>query len=213
MLINIINYWDIKNGEYEIRNVNSFNNSKTNDENNEGYAFNVNYNKKYDGVFSPYEEIKIKIESNGLSLGMISITNIPFDNNELILSKDDAVKIALDEDKKIQTNDIESTNVKLMMVKINADAYDRINDKEKYYKSSQVKDYPIDERNYYNVENRVRRAWVVVIKYIDNYESDIVKRYTEGNYSYFVDATTGEIIGGSKGDYISSESRGTIYTF
>ena len=89
LLINIINYWDIKNGEYEIRNVNSFNNSKTNDESNEGYAFNVNYNKKYDGVFSPYEEIKIKIEANGPSLGMISITNIPFDNNELILSSFD----------------------------------------------------------------------------------------------------------------------------
>jgi hypothetical protein len=36
----------------------------------------------------------------------------------------------------------------------------------------------------------------VEITYEDNYDGDIVKRYTEGVYNYFVDCTTGEIIGG-----------------
>lgn len=53
----------------------------------------------------------------------------------------------------------------------------------------------------------IRKAWVVVITYEDNYGDDIVKRYTEGKYSYFVDATTGEIIGGHTLDYIYSASR------
>ena len=45
------------------------------------------------------------------------------------------------------------------------------------------------------------------VNYEDNYGEDIVKRYTEGSYSYFVDATTGEIIGGHTLDYIYSASR------
>ena len=45
----------------------------------------------------------------------------------------------------------------------------------------------------------------VELSYNDNFD-DVVKRYTEGAYSYFVDATTGEIIGGHTMDYIYSES-------
>ena len=54
---------------------------------------------------------------------------------------------------------------------------------------------------------KVRKAWVVVISYEDNYGENISKRYTKGKYSYFVDATTGEIIGGHLLDYIYSESQ------
>ena len=79
-----------------------------------------------------------------------------------------------------------------------------ITNKNKYYEAMQTVDYPIEERNYYNVEDRVRNAWVVVITYEDNFEDDTVKRYTEGQYSYFVDCTTGEIIGGAVMDYIYS---------
>ena len=88
-----------------------------------------------------------------------------------------------------------------MVVKMNADAYDRTNNKEEYYKSKQTVDYPLEKRNYYVVEERVRNAWVVEITYEDNYDDDIVKRYTEGKYNYFVDCTTGEIIGGASMNY------------
>ena len=44
-----------------------------------------------------------------------------------------------------------------------------------------------------------------MLKYDDKYfTDDVVKRYTEGQYSYFVDCTTGEIIGGATMDYIYS---------
>ena len=86
---------------------------------------------------------------------------------------------------------------------MNADAYERINNKEKYYAPMQNPDYPRKEKNYYEVEDKVRNAWVVVITYEDNYE-DVIKRYTEGKYSYFVDCTTGEIIGGHQMDYTYS---------
>ena len=37
----------------------------------------------------------------------------------------------------------------------------------------QTPNYPIEERNYYSVDDRVRKAWVVVINYEDNYNGDL----------------------------------------
>ena len=87
---------------------------------------------------------------------------------------------------------------------MNADAYDRINNYEDYYKKVQTPGYPTQDRNYYLVEEKIRNAWVVVITYEDTFGDDITKRYTEGMYSYFVDCTTGEIIGGDSMDYTVS---------
>ena len=114
-----------------------------------------------------------------------------------------SIQIALDEDKKIETNKVIETKAERRIVKMNADAYERINNTEKYYEAMQTTNYPNEEKNYYNVENKIRNAWVVVITYEDNFEN-VEERYTEGKYSYFVDCTTGEIIGGDIMDYIES---------
>ena len=194
-----------KEGEYEITDVQSVNN-EGNDKG-PGFRMTVTYNKKYGDVYNPYEYISITLESKNMEMDMFRVDNIPFDNNEVVITENEAVNIALKEDEKIETNKVESTKAKLMVVKMNADAYNRINDKDKYYEAMQTPNYPIEERNYYNVDDRVRKAWVVVINYEDNYNGDIAKRYTEGEYSYFVDATTGEIIGGHTLDYIYSASQ------
>lgn len=194
-----------KEGEYEITDVQSVNN-EGNDKG-PGFRMTVTYNKKYGDVYNPYEYISITLESKNMEMDMFRVDNIPFDNNEVVITENEAVNIALKEDEKIETNKVESTKAKLMVVKMNADAYNRIKDKDKYYEAMQTPNYPIEERNYYNVDDRVRKAWVVVINYEDNYNGDIVKRYTEGKYSYFVDATTGEIIGGHTLDYIYSASQ------
>ena len=194
-----------KEGEYEITDVQSVNN-EGNDKG-PGFRMTVTYNKKYGDVYNPYEYISITLESKNMEMDMFRVDNIPFDNNEVVITENEAVNIALKEDEKIETNKVESTKAKLMVVKMNADAYNRINDKDKYYEAMQTPNYPIEERNYYNVDDRVRKAWVVVINYEDNYNGDIAKRYTEGKDSYFVDATTGEIIGGHTLDYIYSASQ------
>lgn len=194
-----------KEGEYEITDVQSVNN-EGNDKG-PGFRMTVTYNKKYGDVYNPYEYISITLESKNMEMDMFRVDNIPFDNNKVVITENEAVNIALKEDEKIETNKVESTKAKLMVVKMNADAYNRINDKDKYYEAMQTPNYPIEERNYYNVDDRVRKAWVVVINYEDNYNGDIAKRYTEGKYSYFVDATTGEIIGGHTLDYIYSASQ------
>lgn len=194
-----------KEGEYEISKVWVNNNEGSGK--GAGFKIDITYNKKYGDIYNPYESISIGIESKNKNFDYFRVENIPFDNNEIIITENEAINIALKEDEKIETNKVESTKAKLMVVKMNADAYDRINNKDKHYEAMQTPEFPLEERNYYNIEDRVRKAWVVVITYEDNYGDDIVKRYTEGKYSYFVDATTGEIIGGHTLDYIYSESR------
>ena len=196
------NLFGYQDGEYEITKVKSVNNEGTGV--GPGFRMTVIYNKKYDDVYNPYEYIVIMLESKNMSLAMFRVENIPFDNNEVCISESDAIDIALKEDEKIDMPKVESTKVELMVVKMNADAYDRVNNKEKYYEAMQTPDYPAEERNFYKVDDKIRRAWVVVIKYENNFGEDIAKRYTEGSYSYFVDATTGEIIGGHVLDYIYS---------
>ena len=147
--------------------------------------------------------ISISVESKNKNFDSFTVENKPFDNNEIIVTKDEAIQIALEEDKKIETNKVVETKAERRIVKMNADAYERINNKEKYYDSMQTVDYPNEDRNYYNVEDKIRNAWVVVITYEDNFDS-VTERYTEGKYSYFVDCTTGEIIGGSSMDYTLS---------
>lgn len=190
-----------KEGEYEIVNILVNNNQRTGKD--AGFKIDITYNKKYGEIYNPYQNIRIGIESKNKELAYFRVENIAFDNNETIITEDEAVQIALNEDKKIETNPIVETKVKKMVVKMNADAYERINNKEKYYAPMQNPDYPRKEKNYYEVEDKVRNAWVVVITYEDNYE-DVIKRYTEGKYSYFVDCTTGEIIGGHQMDYTYS---------
>lgn len=188
-----------KDGEYEITEVGSYNNRPTGE--GPGFKMDITYNKKYGDVYNPYEYITISIESKYKNFDYFRVGNIPFDNNEIIIKEEEAIKIALKEDSKIKTNKIIKTNAKKMIVKMNADAYDRINNTEKYYKYVQTPNYPTEERSYYNVEDKVRNAWVVVITY-ENDSSDVEKKYTEEKYSYFVDCTTGEIIGGHLHDYI-----------
>lgn len=190
-----------KDGEYEITNVQSVNNEGR--DTGSGFRMTVTYNKKYGEIYNPYEYVAITVESKNMNLAMFRVENTPFDNNEVTITEQEAIDIALKEDEKIETNKVASTKVKLMVVKMNADAYDRINDTEKHYEAMQTPNYPIEERNYYKIDDKVRKAWVVVLNYEDNFD-DVVKRYTEGAYSYFVDATTGEIIGGHTMDYIYS---------
>ena len=190
-----------KEGDYEITNIFCNNNKGTGKDS--GYKIDITYNKKYGDIYNPYEMISISVESKNKNFDSFTVKNEPFDNNEIIVTKDEAIQIALEEDKKIKTNKVVETKAERRIVKMNSDAYERINNKEKYYNAMQTVDYPNEEKNYYNVEDKIRNAWVVVLTYQDNF-NNIAERYTEGKYSYFIDCTTGEIIGGDSMDYILS---------
>lgn len=77
------------------------------------------------------------------------------------------------------------------------DAYEREKFGEEYQKQREL---PVGEKTYYITEERVRKVWIVTLKY------DKIKEGEISDYSYFVDATTGEIIGGEPWDYFETES-------
>ena len=189
-------------GEYEVTKVdcwNSFGDEKAEN----GYKFTITYHKKYGDTYNPYEYVAIQIYAKDEMLWMVRTENIPYDNNPTKITKEQALQIALEVDKKVENKEITETKVEEMIVNMNAQAYYRLTDKEKFYKEMSTVDYPTEERVYYQMEDKIRNAWVVVITYVDDWE-DVVTRYTRGQFSYFIDATTGEIIGGEKMDYTYS---------
>ncbi len=191
-----------KEGEYEVTKVRSFN-SEGDETAETGYKFVVTYNKKYGDTYNPYEYVGIQVYAKDEMLWMIRTENIPYDNNPTEITKEQALQIALEVDKNIEEKEIAETKVEEMIVNMNAKAYYRLTDKERFYKEMSTVDYPTEERVYYQMEDKIRNAWVVVITYVDDW-TNVVTRYTRGQFSYFIDATTGEIIGGAIRDYIYS---------
>lgn len=200
--INIANeYYKLfgfKEGEYEITKIRT---NAGEEELEIGYEFSIYYNKKYGDTYNPYEYIVIDLYAKDKTLYMFRTESIPYDNNPVEITKEQALEIALQVDKQVENKEIEVTKVEQMIVNMNAKAYYRLTDKEKFYAEMSTVDYPNEERVYFQMEDRIRNAWVVFIDYVDDWP-DIVTRVTRGQFSYFIDCTTGEIIGGDTGDYI-----------
>ncbi len=92
---------------------------------------------------------------------------------------------------------IAETKAEKKIVKMNDKAYSRMQNYKEFYEPMQNENFDNSKYNYYTVDEKLRNAWVVVLKYDDKYfTDDVVKRYSEGAFTYYVDATTGEIIGG-----------------
>lgn len=163
-----------------------------------GSRLEVRYNKKYDNQISSSQYVNIVLDT-GLEDRFESIMtkNELFENNEYIITKDEAVSKAKEYDKNITDMKIAETKAEKKIVKINDKAYSRMQNYKEFYEPMQNENFDNSKYNYYAVDEKLRNAWVVVLKYDDKYfTDDVVKRYSEGAFTYYVDATTGEIIGG-----------------
>ena len=174
---------------------------KRNMENDEAsYIWYADFYKKYGDLYNQYEKISIGWVPTINGLYSLSIENSKYENNEQKISKEDAIKIATEKDKKIETRyNIASTEAEIGIDKMNTDVVYREKNLEDYEKGTinfepdENGTYTIKEdAEFYKVENRVRKVWEVTI-YYDYYKYDYPERYV-----YYVDATTGEIIGGSR---------------
>lgn len=163
-----------------------------------GNRLEVIYNKKYDNQINSNQYVDIILDT-GLedSFESIITKNEPFENNEYIITKEEAISKAKEYDKNITDMIIVETKAEKKIVKMNDKAYSRMQNYKEFYEPMQDENFDNSKRNYYAVDEKLRNAWVVVLKYADKYfTDDVVKRYTEGAFTYYVDATTGEIIGG-----------------
>ena len=167
---------------------------KYNDENSkDANIWSIKYNKEYNGVVNIYEEITIGIIPEINELYYFIYTDKAPENTEIVIEEQKAKEIALAKEKKLNIGyNIKNIETKLDIVKINGYAYLRENDFEHYYKSRTIPLYPIEELKYYRVEEKIRQVWRVRLEF----EKSKKLSYEEDSFTYFIDITTGEIVGG-----------------
>ena len=161
------------------------------------YIWYVTFFKEYEGVVNPYERIEISFipEINDI-IGFIFIDK-KFENNPIKITEEEAKEIALKEEEKINAMyEVKNIEINLKIEAMNGYAYLRTNDYDQLHKQTSSSDYPYEDWVFYRTESRVRRIWLVTIVY------DIPNKF-DGSYnpndervSYFIDVTTGEVIGG-----------------
>ena len=167
----------------------------------------ITYAKTYDGAFNYFERLEmyfgIKDDEILLYSVYIKNENVEFNNNEIVISKEEAKKIALEEDKKITDNEVDFTITNLGIRQVNSWIYLLEQNGGKYPDSKQEKledgtivTYP----QYRTVENRARKVWVVNIHYKQG-EPDPNNEKKYNSKSIFVDCTTGEVVGGADESY------------
>ncbi|MBP3707687.1 MAG: hypothetical protein J6J36_03670 [Clostridia bacterium] len=167
----------------------------------ESYMYNVTFCKEYDGIRNPYESIIISFIPQINVVKSFMFSNKKFENNPVEITKEKAEEIALNEDNKLRTQyemyKIDKVETNLRIVSMNGGAYLRSNDYEQLHEQTSL-DYPYEKSVFYRTESRIRKAWVVSITYDTNNVDKFNGKYNPNDerFSYFIDATTGEVIGG-----------------
>ena len=158
------------------------------------YIWYAEFQRKYGDLINPNESVFIGWVSTINGIYQIKIQRDKFENNEIVKTKEEAIEIAKEKDRKVAPErTIKNIDADIRIEKMNAEVYLRENKKEDYENGKILK-----EDGVYKTEERVRRVWLVNIEY--EKQEDKMDSFT-----YFVDTTTGEIIGGAMYDPRDSE--------
>lgn len=147
--------------------------------------------KVYDGVVNTYECIRITVIPETNHLYGLNIFDYKTENNPIEISEEDAINIAKEKAKSLgrKEEEIESINAELKFEKMNTFVYSQEMYEERNNVSTNTTTISSTEDNYsYRTDNLVRKVWRIEIKYKNDLFSDVE--------AYFIDCTTGEIIGG-----------------
>lgn len=168
-------------------------------EESDAYIWYVNFYKKYNEIINPYENIRISFIPEINEVYYFNVSDRKCENNPIEIAKESAKEIALKEEKKINTKyEINNIDIELSIVSMNGEAYLRTNDYEQLNQQTTV-DYPSEKWVSYRTDSRIRMAWVVTINYkipdtVNKF--DVSYNVNDEQFSYYIDATTGEVIGG-----------------
>ena len=190
-------------GTYELLSLKGNGNSEA-----DSYIWYAEFYKKYDDLINPAEKVFIGWIPTINSLYCLDIDNYAYENNEQVISKEDAIEIAKNKEKVINPDgQIKTIQAEIKIEQMNESVFLREKYGEEYESGKWNKEkvgenvYKIkDDAVFYKTEERVRKVWRVVIEY-DKSQTDNSLRY----YAYYVDATTGEIIGGEIGSLLTYE--------
>lgn len=152
-------------------------------------SYQVWFAKEYEGIINNYQEVCIEFIPVINKIILLNVANEDFNNNPIEINKNDAKKIAEDKNSILfKELAVDNIDISLGIEKMN----------EKIY----IQENGIDEKTTFEIENgetiigdkykkdlMIRKVYKVKFNYKENADKYI---YTE----YFVDTTTGEIIGG-----------------
>lgn len=142
--------------------------------------------KKYGDIVNKYEEVSISFIPKINKVIILQEINCNFENNDIILSKDEAIEIAKNKEKELYSNiDNIDISCNLSIEKINSTIYMLENNIQDNFNYKNENNEIITGNKYYT-ENIVRNV----------YNVNIINKTTNKIINYFVDTTTGEIIGG-----------------
>lgn len=156
--------------------------------------------KNYDGITNIYECIRLTIIPEIKHLWGLNIFDTKTENNPVEISKEQAIEIAKSKAKNLGKNldNIKNITAELKFEKMNTFVYsqevagENINSVEKNKIESETEKsttiQTIDDLVGYRAENLVRKVWRVEIEYYNELFKELD--------AYFVDCTTGEVIGG-----------------
>ena len=153
------------------------------------------YYKLYDGIYNPYEVLtnSLVIKDNKIEISSIVETSDGiYENNPTVITEEEATQIAINKEKELTNKEIESTTAEIGIRKMNSYIYMLENNVENGFE---------DEKNDENIiidKNKVRKVWKICI----NHNKELLKNISDleylrqANKEYYIDITTGEIIGG-----------------
>lgn len=184
--------------EYELISL-----KRNSEQDEEAYIWYADFYKKYGDLINPSERISIGWIPTINGLYSLNIENKKYEDNEQKISKEDAIKIATEKDKQIEKEkEIKETKAEIRIKEMNENVYLRENFKEEYengtlnMEKTGKNTYKLkDDAVMYKTEERVRKVWCVVVSYGD-----------VPSYTYYIDITTGEIIGGNRCDDLNDEN-------
>lgn len=168
----------------------------------ESYRYIVTFYREYDGLINPYERIQIVFIPQINMLENFWISNKKCENNPIEITKEQAQEIALAEEQKLSEKydvyEIDKVETEFRIVTTNGAADFRLNEYEQLHNQTSA-GYPNEKWVFYRTDSRVRKAWLVRIIYkipdnVNRFDGSF--NVNDEKFSYFVDATTGEIIGG-----------------
>ena len=172
--------------EYKI----SYVNCNNGDDENKAYMWYITFAKEYDGIFNEYQSVNMTIIPKINKVTQLSIENEPFDDNPIEISEEQAIEIAKEKDKIINTENHIQKNIEsnLAIVRVNPQVYLKENGLENGNETTTLEDGTKYSYSTYKMNGRVRKAYTISIFYEDR---------TFGiPRTYYVDCTTGEVIGG-----------------
>lgn len=155
------------------------------------------YYKLYDGIYNPYEVLtnNFAINDNKIEISsIIETSDGTYDNNPTIITQDEATQIAINKEKELTSREIESTSSEIGIRKMNSYIYQLENN---------IDNTNGDSRNKANTiatELKIRKVWIITVKHDKAFKKNMsdLEYLRQTNKEYYIDITTGEIIGGEE---------------